>query len=284
MRHPARHRLGAVAKLVFALASLLLATIGRAQDLQVIELRHRLADEIIPIVTPLLEPGGALTGADRQLLVRTSPANFAQIQAAVAAIDRELRQLRITVGQGTISSEDTAEVRGSATIGDDDVRVGVNRPPGSSSGAEVQARMRSLDSNLHDISTVQTLEGSETFIFVGRSVPIRSTEVLPGRHGPVVQRSTTFEDVASGFCGTARLNGDTVVLEISPRQQRYATERNGVVESRGMTSTVTGRLGEWMELGAVSQTDSDASTGILVWGRRTGQSEYAAWVRVEAVP
>lgn len=279
-------RLGSITKLTFALAFavLFVAPTLRAQDLQVIELHHRLADEIIPIVTPLLEPGGVLTGADNQLLVRTSPGNFAQIQKAVAAIDRAPRQLRITVGQGTAGNEEAAGVRGSATIGDGDVRAGVNRPPGSSPGAEVEAGARSGDDNLQNVSTVQTVEGSETFIAVGQSVPVRSTEVLSGRHGPVVHQSTTYADVASGFYATARLNGDQVVLEISPQQERYRADRGGVIDSKGMTSTVTGRLGEWIELGAVSEKSSESTGGILVWGRRSGNSEYSARVRVEAVP
>lgn len=279
-----RHRRRANPGLAFAFALLVAATSARADELRVIELRHRLADDVIPIVTPLLEPGGVLTGADDRLLVRTSEANFTQIQAAVAAIDRALRQLRITVSQGTVGSADSAAVRGSATIGDDDVQVGVNRPPGSSSAADVAIGARSVDSDLQNVSTVQTVEGSETFISVGRSVPIRSTEVLPGGQGRVIRQSVTYQDAASGFYGTVRLNGDTFVLEISPRQQRHRSERGVVVESSGLTSTVTGRLGEWIELGAVSQRDADATSGILLWGRRTGNSEYLARVRVEAVP
>ncbi len=279
-----KYRLHSPARLAFVFASLMMATTVRAQDLQVIELRHRRADEIIPIVTPLLEPGGVLTGADNQLLVRTSPDNFVRIQAAVAAVDRALRQLRITVGQGTVSNVEAAGVRGSATIGDGDVQVGVNRPPGSSAGAEVEAGARSQDANLRNVSTVQTLEGTETFISVGQSVPIRSTEVLPGSHGPVIHQSTTYEDVTSGFYATARLNGDQVMLEISPQHQSYRTDRGGVSESKGITSTVTGRLGEWIELGAVTEKSSDSTAGILVWGRRTENSEYSTWVRAEAVP
>jgi hypothetical protein len=266
-------RPGPLGSLALVLASLL-ATTAHTQDLQVIELQHRLAEEILPV----------LTGADDQLLVRTSPANFAQIQAAVTALDRALRQLRITVAQGTVSDVEAASARGSATIGDGEVQVGVNRPPGSSPGVEIRAGARSEDADLRNVSVVQTVEGSETFIAVGQSVPVRSTEVLPGRSGPVIAESTTYQDVSSGFYATARLNGDTVLLEISPRQQRFRTERSGVVEGRGMTSTVTGRLGEWMPLGAVSEEGSDSSAGILVWGRRTESSEYAVWVRVEAVP
>jgi type II secretory pathway component GspD/PulD (secretin) len=272
-----------LARLALVLAALTVAMAVRAQDLQVIELRHRMADEILPIVKPLLDPDGVLIGADHQLLVRTSPENLAQIRAAVAAVDRALRQLRITVGQGTASSVEAATIRGSATIGGGDVRVGVNRPPGSAPGAEIEAGAASRDANLRNVSTVQTLEGSETFISIGQSVPIRSTEVLPGAQGPVVRQSTTYEDVASGFYGTARVNGDTVILEISPRQQHYRAGRGEVIECGGITSTVTGRLGEWIELGAVRERSSDSTAGILVWGRRAGDSEYSTWVRVEAV-
>ncbi len=278
---PARPR--ALAWLVVALAALVATGEVRAQDLQVIELRYRPAEEIIPIVRPLLEPGGVLTGAEFQLLVRTSPANFEQIRNAVAAFDRAPRSLRITVGQGAASDVEAAGVRGSATIGDDDVRVGVNRPPAGAPGAEVQARARSEDTDLRSVSSVQTLEGNETFIAVGQSVPLRSTEVWRGPRGPVVRESTTYQDVTTGFYATARVNGEQVVLEISPRQQSYRAA-DGVIETGGITSTVTGRLGEWIELGAASEQSSDAAAGILVWGRRTENSEYSAWVKVETVP
>jgi type II secretory pathway component GspD/PulD (secretin) len=269
--------------LVVALAALVAAAAVRAQDLQVIELRYRPAEEIIPIVQPLLEPDGILTGTEFQLLVRTSPANFEQIRRAVEAFDRAPRQLRITVGQGTVSDVEAAGVRGSATIGDEDVRVGVNRPPGGTTGGEVQVSARSEDTDLRNVSSVQTLEGHETYIAVGQSVPLQSTEIWRGPRGPVIRESTSYQDVATGFYATARINGDQVMLEISPRQQNFrAGDR--VIKTGGLTSTVTGRLGQWIELGAVREQSSDSTAGILVWGRRTDSSEYSAWVKVEAIP
>jgi hypothetical protein len=57
-----------------------------------------------------------------------------------------------------------------------------------------------------------------------------------------------------------------------------------VVETAGLSSTVRGRLGEWIELGAVTGASSGETTGLLVWGRRTAASQYSAWVRVDEVP
>ena len=46
-----------------------------AQSLEVIDLKYRTAAEVIPVLQPLLEQGGALTGQDYKLFVRASAAN-----------------------------------------------------------------------------------------------------------------------------------------------------------------------------------------------------------------
>jgi hypothetical protein len=180
---------------------------ARAQDLQVIDLHYRLADEIIPILQPLLEAGGVLTGVDDVLFVRTSPANLEQIRQAVAAIDRAPRQLMITVGQGTVRTSDSAAVHGSAVIGGGDARV------------LAQAGSRSQLAEMNNMSSIRTLEGNETYIAVGQS-------------GPYTSAST-------GFYATARVSGESVTLEVSSRQQRMIAGHGGVVESSGAASTVT---------------------------------------------
>ena len=63
----------------------LMACVAVAQSLEIIELRYRSAAEVIPILQPLLESGGALTGQDYKLFVRASSANLAQLRKALAA-------------------------------------------------------------------------------------------------------------------------------------------------------------------------------------------------------
>ena len=266
---------------ILALATLAGAP-ALADELEIIDLHFRRADDIIPIVRPLLESGGALTGADDKLFVRSSPANLAQIREAVAAIDRPQRQLLITVGQGSVDARDGTSVRGSATIGSGDVRVGVNRPPAGGSGAAVIAGSRSVQTDQRNTSSVRALEGSEAYISIGQSVPFTSTTVTTGWHPPVAQQTTSYRDVTSGFYATARVSGNLVTLEISSRQQAYRP-RDETIDTKGATSIVTGRLGEWIELGAVREAQSGSSSGLLVWGRHTGSSEYSARVKVDEI-
>mgnify|MGYP005811732979 CR=1 FL=1 len=247
------------------LAGLVIAFSAAAQEVAVIELKHRFADDVVAVIGPLVEPGGSLTGIDNMLLVRVSAANLAQIRRAVAAIDRAPRQLVITVGQGTATRGRAADVRGGITVRGDDIHVGVNRPPGAPAGAEVMVGAGSQVANLSNLSSVRTLEGSETLISIGTATPRVAA--------------------ATGFYATPRVQGDHVTLEISPRQERLRPGKRGsIVESRGADTIVSGRLGEWIQVGAVQDSASGATAGILVWGRHTEGSEYSAWVKVEEVP
>lgn len=291
-RHIMNRRTGLTGALRAAAAAMALGVLGlihavpapaRAQELQVIELRHRLANDVIPVVQPLIEPGGVLTGTDHFLFVRTGAANFEQVRQAVAALDRAPRQLLITVGQGTVTNLATTDVRGSATIGAGDVQVGINRPPASESGAQVTARARTQQANLSNVSSIRALEGSETFIAVGQSVPIQSTQVWHGPQGPVVQQTVEHRDVTTGFYATARLSGDRVTLEISPRQQRLANTGRGTLQTAGSTSTVGAALGEWFPLGGASEASSGTTGGLLTRGRNSGSTAYSTWIKVDEI-
>lgn len=274
-----------LARPVLALLLVALATVASARELQLIELRYRLAEEILPVVQPLLEPGGVLTGANEVLFVNTSPANFEQIRQAVELLDRRPRQLMITVGQGTVTRDERTDLRGAATVGSGEVRVGVNTPPGAESSAAVGARSGSQRADLHNTSSVRTLEGTETYIALGQLVPLTATQVVPVARRPLEYTSTEYREVSTGFYATVRLHGEMVTLEVSPRQQRLrAAATAPVVETAALVSTVSGPLGEWIPLGAVQQAGGGETTGLLLWGRHSAESQYSAWVKVDEVP
>lgn len=274
-----------LSRAVLSLGLAVLALAAVARELQVIELRYRLAEEIVPVVQPLLESGGVLTGADRLLFVNTSPANFEQIRQAVELLDRRPRQLVVTVGQGTVTREERTDVSGRASVGSGDVQVGVNAPPRGDSGVAVEIDSRAQRADLQNTSSVRTLEGTETYVAVGQLAPLTTTPVVPGRRGPYEYTSTEYREVSTGFYATVRLHDESVTLEISPRQQRLGRTASGtVVETAGVVSTISGRLGEWLPIGAVQESGGDNTSGLLVWGRRTVASQYSAWVKVDEVP
>jgi hypothetical protein len=271
-------------------AWLALATVepARAEVLEAIQLHYRTAEDLLPVLQPLLPAGAAISGTGDMLLVRADAATVAQLRAAVANLDSAPRQLLITVGQVTGTQGGGTTVRGSGTVTTGNVQVGVNQPPQSTSGGKVVVRSGTASDGLRDVASVRALEGRETYIALGQSRPFTSTTVTqPGVYPPIVTQSTEYRDVQSGFYATPRLNGDRVTLEISPRQQRVTNDRQGnatrgeVVSGGSITTTVSGRLGEWIEIGGASTARDGSERGVVTWGTRADLTQYSAWVKVD---
>ena len=85
-----------LAWLVFLLLPLL--TLAQ-QGMEIIPLKHRTTDQVIPVLQGLLEPGDRLSGMNDQLILRASPTTRAQVKQALAAIDTPVLSLIIYVTQ-----------------------------------------------------------------------------------------------------------------------------------------------------------------------------------------
>lgn len=99
------------------LGGCLLASLALAQSLEIIELKHRTAEDVIPILQPLLESGGALSGTDYQLFIRASATNVRQLRQVLAELDRAQRQLWVSVRRATRQTIERETAAASIAIG-----------------------------------------------------------------------------------------------------------------------------------------------------------------------
>jgi len=241
------------------LAALTRSAWADPQVMEVITLGYRSAEEVIPLLRPLLAPGGALTGASNQLIVRTTPANLAELKKVLAVMDSKPRQLTISVRQASVaeSSRSSASVSGNMSAGN--AQVTVPRPPGAqrdpgvavqSGNTQIEARgiSGSATQEAGVTQTLRVLEGNSAFIRTGQTVPITTQERRTAAGAPISQ-STEFVEAASGFYVTPRVNADRVTLEISTTRDRVRNPNTGTVDLQRVNTVVSGRLGEWIEIG-----------------------------------
>lgn len=202
------------------------ACAGWAQGtLEVITLQHRTADQVIPVLQPLLEPGGALSGQAYQLIVRTSQGNLAQLREVLAAIDRPQRRLMISVRFDNVA--DTLRSARSDSVA----------------------------------QQVQVLEGGQAQIFTGEL--------------------RLWSDASTGFVAVPRVQGGNVTLDLYAQQER--TQRGGAIQGQRAATTLSGRLGEWIELGGVSTSTASSSTGMLGSRESARSSDRSMWLKVEEI-
>jgi type II secretory pathway component GspD/PulD (secretin) len=248
--------------------------------LEIIELKGRTVEEMIPIVEPLLPPYGSVSGMNNQLILRTSPENLAEIKKLLAKVDHPPRQLIIRVRQGAAATGSSygSDVGINADLGKD-IRVTAGENPPDDG---VRYRIHStntrnkMDSNQH----VRTLEGRPVFITTGRSVPI--TEATTTIAGNVVhqQQTTRYKDVTTGFYATPRLQGDRVILAISSHMEREGHEHRSYDIQRTNT-TVSGNLGEWISVGGTSNSGSGENQGLLHNRSTRDSDEHSIYLLVE---
>jgi len=149
---------------------------------------------------------------------------------------------------------------------------------------------RSLDSD-RNTQTLQVLEGNSAFIRTGPSVPLPQRQVLRTIvNGRIVERivdPVEYRDVMTGFHALPRLAGDRVTLEISPQRDTLPTpDQNlphGSVNVQRIATTVSGRLGEWMEIGWLAQGVSNEQSVVLGSTRGTSTDNRRILIKVDAI-
>lgn len=275
---------------------LLLPQFAVANELEIIALKHRSAEEVLPIIRPLLDKDDVASGMNYQLILRTSPRNLAQIRKLLESIDAAPRRLKITVMQN-VDSESIArltEVSGNVGLSRE-ARVAV---PGSgnNSGLNVElgqgqdrlnARVISTRSLEDDRKTqqLQVLEGNRALVRSGQTVPVPQRQVIHHPWGTQVIDSTRYQEVSSGFYVLPRVNGDRVTLEISAQNDALAPDQSNYPTSRSQqtSSTVSGRLGEWLAVGGLGQQKDSDDANISTRSASQAHEQRNVLIKVEEV-
>lgn len=271
-------------KTVIAAALLTASFIPRhvlAEDatLEVIALRHLTVEQAMPLIKPLLGKQGALSGMNNQLIVRTTPANLKQLKDVLARFDVAAQRLLITVSQDVRSVTEDRDIALSARTRRGALGVDIGQSPADG----VELRTQRSDAEQNDLRTqqVHVLEGRPAFIELGQSVPVVQNHVTVDGYKPHVYATIDYKDLTTGFSVLPRVNGENVTLEVSPYRAVPSPQGGGNIDIQQMQTTVTGRLGAWLELGGAVQSAQDEGSGILHSTRALRDEQRTVFVKVE---
>lgn len=265
-----------------------------ASELYVFQLKNRSAQEMIPLVKPFVGDDGAVSGTGYKLIVRTSQSNLEQIRKMVGELDQALQQLLITVamadnrrdlreeydvgarvqlgGRGSVQIGETEKnlERGSATAGVDTGK------------ARVQTRVYRNEGtrNSPAAQSTRVTEGYWATIQTGTAIPYTESRRNPDG---TVTRTLHHRNVMTGFDVLPRLNEDGVVLRISPHRSQLSTQGRDAIDTQGIATTVSGKLGEWIPLGGASEFTHQQRHDIGSRIHTQNSAQQQIWVKVEPV-
>jgi len=261
------------------LLALLFASVAFAQtEMKTFQLHNRDAAEMITILRPMLDPRGGISGTGYTLIVRSTPENLQEIAQLVRELDAALRNLLITVRRGELTEQERQGIAARGEIGGDSGKVVIG--DGGAPRVRIYGTERRNDGS--GDQRLRVLEGQWARIQSGQDMPVPQRSVTQSGGGVVVQESIEYRDVSSGFEVRPRLSGERVTVDVRPFRARPAVS-SGAIETSSLITTVSGRVGEWIELGGVVEEREGSSRGITHSTRERDVQRLRIYIRIDTV-
>lgn len=236
---------------------------------KIIELHHRLAQDVLPVIQPLVGENGVVTGMNNQLIIRADSERMPEIERAIAALDQARKNLTITVShdQSTQASNRRIDAEGNVRIGEVSVSNTRKRYPSNTARVVVDGSDTRLKQGGQQFITV--LDGQYAFIRVGQMIPYTQDWVVLTRCYVRVMQITEYVNISTGFVVRPSVLGNgQIELEIMPRISKL--NASGYVDFESLKTIVRVDSGAWFDLGATMQSRDEVSGKIL------GYEEYNA--------
>ena len=255
--------------------------VNAAPQLTIVDLHHRPADQLIPILSPLMEAGDYLTGQNSKLLIRTDPATLSTITKIVAELDQPLTNLRISVIFGDHTSTATSALDADIIFNQSHIepaKLSADAQSGDNLRAKISSRTFDTADRDHHQQTLQVLEGHEAIFNSQQQKPLVAIH-YPLGHQPVP--SVQHQTASSGFSVIARLQNNSVSLRIQPQKERFSND--GRLQSQRISTNLTVPLGQWVEIGSNLFTATDNSQSGLSRTKSRQDQQTSIKIRVDTV-
>lgn len=247
-------------------------------ELRIITLQHRMAQDILPAIQPMVGRDGSVSELNNTLLVRGTPDELSMIEQAVAALDVERRNLRITISHESSQQIQTESYGLSGRVGRAGIRA---ESPASRSNRDIQLNLDKNTSNKGSRGSefVTVLDGERAFIRVGQSVPFSAQwSQYMQRYSPRAA-NVEFRDITTGFAVRPRTIGNQVELEITPRIARLNSSQ--FIDFEELSTFVRVPSGQWFDLGGAMQSRDEVSITILGYRSQSGSDRSQLLIKVE---
>jgi len=279
-------------QLVLALISLLifplfLSATPAEQRIELIELQHRDANNLIPILKPFLSTTDRISGTGNQLILKTSADTLAQIKKILEKLDQRLRRLLVTVkyARETQQSQNTVDLSGH-------VKISKNKPQGALSpqkaispqgtiSANARITHTRSDEDRYSTQQLQVAEGHWATFNIGQLISVTQTKLNVSGTNTTLQTSTEYKKTGSGFRVLPTIRNNLVILKIASYYSKQNTVDNRNIDNLSAQTEVTGKPGTWINLGGTSTiTNHDPRTKTYST-RKNYADNRRIWVKVD---
>lgn len=248
------------------------------REITAITVNYASPEQLVSVLAPLLSEGSSVRHFQNKLILNATPEELAKTRELLQQLDRAGRQLLVSVRTDSSGSSNRSGVDVDSVIRSGDVVI-TNNNGGRSTESRTIVRTQSTRGTQADNGNqaVRVTEGMPAYIATGVSAPTQTLTV-----GPNGQRvyQQDFVSAVAGFYATTWLNGDTVRISIDQSNDQFEGRS---IATQQLQSEVSGRLGQWLPIGVVSQSASRQDSGIGSRGQSGQSTSTQLFLKVEAL-
>ena len=253
-------------KLFYHLIAILMLTCPvQAEVVTTLQLNNRPAAEVIPIIEPMLAVGDRISGHGFKIFLRSSEETLALVEDMIEAIDIASKVLQISVLQGSARKLRSLGLSGSMSISNNNASVNI-------SGTASQQQLQN-----NPVHRLRVTEGTEGFIETGKEI------ALFAGSSRIKSIGTEFKKVTTGFYVLPRVHGENVTLQVSPFKNVQSHAGGSSINTQHANTTISGRLGEWLLVGGVSEQVKRSQSGTSGYNSTQGSSDDSIWIKAEVI-
>ena len=247
------------------------------------DLKNRSAEEIIPILQPLLQPQEAISGDGFQLFIKTSDKRAQEIEQILATIDRSAKMFRVSVTNDEHLAHAQNDLDASVRVTSGDAEIHVNEDRYSDADVSVHANAQNYTNSRHKEQFLNIQEGKPAFLSRENIRLLPSYSYYINRHGvEIIDHGRTPYASEDGFYVEARsADSEFAQVRIQTVQGINDHHSNYEYEQQFAETTLRVPLGKWFEIGGNTQTTERSEKGILYRTQEKEQRFNKIFLKIE---
>ena len=253
------------------------------ESIHYFDLKYRPANEVIPLLQPLLQEGEAISGNGYQLFIKTKSQRKQEIENLISAIDKTIKMFRISVTNDEYISTSNNEIDVSINAQDKDVGIVVGRKPSKESNVSINIDTRKTEDKSDQTQFIQVQEGKPAFISRENLhiIPIYSYIQRPNGNF-LIEHNQLAPTQQDGFYVVARsADGRTANINIQSATSNRQTYHGYGQDQTYINTTLRVPLGEWIEIGGNTDTVNSESSGTIYKTKKNSQRHKKIFLKID---
>jgi hypothetical protein len=236
------------------------------------------SEQLVAVIKPYLSEGSSVSVYQNQLILNATAEELEKTRELLKRLDTAPRQLLVSVKTESTGSESNRGVDIDTVIKSGNVVItngqGVR---GNESRTTVRIQDRSGSGIDNGNQSVRVTEGMPAYIGTGMTAPAQTYSV-----GPEGRRyyQQDYVNAIAGFYATTWVNDELVRVSIDQSNNKLQGQ---TVATQQLQSEVSGRLGEWIPMGALNNAASQQSSGISSIVQSSQTRATMLYIKVEAL-